>query len=239
MKSRLLLTPGLLCDARLWQPQIDSLAGVAQSDVPDLAAYDAIAAMADAVLARAPSRFAVAGFSMGGVVALEILARAPQRVTGLALLSTNASGITPVVREHLAASIAGLEAGQLDAYLEDAFPRYVAPSRVHDRALWETFSAMAKHLGADTGSRQMRALLSDPGFRGDLAQIACPSTVICGRDDQRIPVAVQQQRAAQIPGATFRVIENAGHFTPLEQPTAVSAALREWLESIAPGASRD
>jgi pimeloyl-ACP methyl ester carboxylesterase len=238
MKSCLLLTPGLLCDTRLWQSQIDSWAGIAQADVPDLAACDTIAAMADAVLARAPSHFALAGFSLGGVVALEILARNPRRVTGLALVSTDAAGITPVVREHLAASIAGLEAGHLDAYLKDAFPRYVAPSRVDDRALWETFSAMANHLGAAAGARQMRALLDYPGFRGDLARIACPTVVIAGRDDQRIPVAVQQQMAAQIPGATFRVIENAGHFTPLEQPAAVSGALREWLASIGPGASR-
>lgn len=233
------LLPGLLCDARLWQAQIEALANVAGAQIPDFGAYDSISSMVDALLAEAPPTFALAGFSLGGVVALEILARAPQRVTALALLSTNAAGITPAVREHLAASIAGLEAGRLAAYLEDAFPRYVAPSRVHDRALWETFAAMAKHLGATAGARQMRALLDYPGFRGDLARITCPTVVIAGRDDQRIPVAVQQQTAAQIPGAAFRVIENAGHFTPLEQPAAVSAALREWLESTRPGASRD
>jgi pimeloyl-ACP methyl ester carboxylesterase len=239
MTAQLLLIPGLLCDAQLWRTQIDALASSAHAHVPELGARGSIPAMADALLEQAPPSFALAGFSLGGVVALEILARAPQRVTGLALLSTNAAGITPAVREHLAASIAGLEAGQLDAYLKDAFPRYVAPSRVHDPALRETFSAMATHLGAAVGVRQMRALLDYPGFRGDLARIACPTTVIAGRDDQRIPVAVQQQMAAQIPGATFRVIENAGHFTPLEQPAAVTAALREWLASIGPGASRD
>lgn len=231
MASQLILVPGLLCDAQLWREQVGALAESVQSKVVGLPADESIPAMAEAALAQAPPSFAVAGFSMGGVVALEILARAPTRVTGLALLSTNAAGITPAVREHLAASIAGLEGGQLDAYLEDAFPRYVAPSRVHDRALWETFAAMANHLGPAAGARQMRALLNYPGFRGDLARITCPTVVIAGRDDQRIPPSIQQQMAAQIPGATFRVIENAGHFTPLEKPAAVSDALREWLRS--------
>lgn len=228
------LLPGLLCNAQLWQAQIAALASAAHAHVPDLGASNTIPAMVDAVLAQAPPRFALAGFSLGGLVALEIVPRAPHRVSGLALLSTNDAGLTPVVREHLAASIDGLEAGELDAYLEDAFPRYVASSRVHDRALWDTFAGMANHLGAAAGARQMRALLDYPGFRGDLARITCPTVVIAGRDDQRIPPSVQQEMAAQIPGATLRVIENAGHFIPLEQPAAVSAALQEWLARIAP-----
>jgi pimeloyl-ACP methyl ester carboxylesterase len=229
MYTELILIPGLLCDARLWSAQTSDLAASARSYVPDLAAFDSIPAMADAVLSHAPPAFALAGFSMGGVVALEVLARAPGRVQRLALLSTNAGGITPVVREHLSASISGLEADQLDAYLADAFPRYVAPGRVQDRALQSTFDGMGKDLGAAAGARQMRALLNYPGFAGDLGAIRCPVTVICGRQDQRIPVAVHQQMARAIPGATLQVIERSGHFTPIEQPPAVTEALQAWL----------
>jgi pimeloyl-ACP methyl ester carboxylesterase len=190
-----------------------------------------IAAMADAVLGQAPARFALAGFSMSGCVALEVVARAPERVSRLALLSTSAHGLPPPVRQHYRGSIAGIEAGGLGAYLVDAFPRYVAPERAHDPALWETFAAMAEGLGPATAVRQMRALLDYPGFGGDLGRIACPTAVICGREDRRTPVAVHEELAGLIPGAKLRVVERAGHFTPLEQPRAVTDALRDWLRA--------
>jgi pimeloyl-ACP methyl ester carboxylesterase len=227
----LLLLPGLLCDQRLWAAQVEALAASARCRIPDLAAYASIAAMAGAVLDRAPGRFALAGFSMGGCVALEVVALAPGRVDRLALLSTSAQGLLPPVRERLQGSIPAIEAGGLDAYLADAFPGYVAPARAHDPALWRTFAAMGVRLGPAVAVRQMRALLAYPGFQGDLGQIGCPTAVICGREDRRTPVAAHQQLATRIPGATLRVVERAGHFTPLEEPQAVTDALRDWLQA--------
>jgi pimeloyl-ACP methyl ester carboxylesterase len=130
----LLLLSGLLCDERLWTSQTESLAGLARSRTADLTAHHSIAAMADAVLGKAPEEFALAGCSMGGCVALEVIARAPERVSRLALLSINARGLLPSVRQHLQESITGIEASGLDAYLADAFPRFVAPERAHDCA---------------------------------------------------------------------------------------------------------
>ncbi len=226
----LLLIPGLLCDERLWAVQTEALAGSAHSRTFDLTAHESIAAMAEAVLSQAPMRFAMAGFSMGGCVALEVVARAPGRVCRLALLSTSAHGLLPPVRRQLRDSISGIEAGGFDAYLADAFPRYVAPERIHDHALWETFAAMGKSLGPAVAVRQIRALLAYPGFCGDLGRIDCPTVVICGREDRRTPVAAHEELAGLIPGANLRVIERAGHFTPLEEPQAVTYALRDWLQ---------
>ena len=226
----LFLLPGLLCDERLWGAQTVALEGLAHSRTFDLAEYESIAAMADAVLDQAPERFAMAGFSMGGCVALEVVARAPERVSRLALLSTSASGLLPPVRRHLRESIAGIEAGGFDAYLAETFPLYVAPERRHDRALWGTFAAMGKSLGPAVAVRQIRALLEYPGFRGDLGRIACPTVVICGREDRRTPVAAHEELAGLIPCARLRVIERSGHFSPLEEPQAVTDALRDWLQ---------
>jgi pimeloyl-ACP methyl ester carboxylesterase len=231
MLPELLLLPGLLCDGRLWAAQTEGLASLAASRTPDLAPYESIAAMAEAVLEQAPLRFSMAGFSMGGCVALEVVARAPERVGRLALLSTNAKGLLPAVRRHYLDSIAGIAAGGLDSYLLDAFPLYVAPERAHDRPLWDTFNTMAHGLGSAVAARQMRSLLEYPGFLGDLGRIACPTAVICGRQDRRIPVAVHEELAGRIPGARLRVIERAGHFTPLEEPQAVTDALRDWLHT--------
>jgi len=225
------LLPGLLCDKRLWAAQTKGLAGLAVPRVPDLTTYASIAAMAEGVLQQAPDRFSLAGFSLGGCVALEVVARAPERVSRLALLSTNPRGILPSVRQHYLDSIGGIENGGLDTYLENAFPLYVAPQRAHDRTLWSIFASMAKSLGPIVAVRQMRSLLEYPGFAGDLDQIACPTAVVCGREDRRTPCAVHEELAGRIPQARLRTIEHSGHFTPLEEPEAVTDALREWLLS--------
>ena len=227
--TNLLLLPGLLCDERLWGAQAAALLRSAHIRIPDLSDHESISAMADAVLATSPLRFALAGFSMGGCVALEILARAPERVCRLALLSTSAKGLTQPVREHLQSSIAEIEAGGFDRYLADAFPRYVAPGRTQDVALWSGFEAMAKTLGPVVAVRQMRALLSYPGFGGHLEQIACPTAIICGRQDLRIPVPIQTEMAKQISAAKLLVIDGCGHFVPLERPQAVTDGLSDWL----------
>ncbi len=227
----LVLVPGLLCNERLWAAQAIALADSAHVIIPDLTAYESVESMAEAVLDQVPGEFSLAGFSLGGCVALEVVQRAPDRARRLALLSTSPKGISPEVRKHYLDSIASIEAGSFDAYLAHAFPLYVAPERAHDRALWDIFATMARSLGPSVGVRQMRSLLGYHGFRGDLARIACPTVVICGREDRRTPVAVHEELAGRIPGARLRVIERAGHFTPLEEPQAVADELRDWLRA--------
>jgi pimeloyl-ACP methyl ester carboxylesterase len=229
----LLLIPGLLCDARLWAKQSLELSDVARCHTPDLTSCESIEQMADSVLSQAPGQFSLAGFSMGGCVALEILARAPQRVRRLALLSTNAEGLMPNVRHHYQQSIAQLQAGGLATYLADAFPRYVAPANMHDVLLWQTFYAMGSKLGATVAVRQMQALLHYRGSTGNLGAIVCPTLLICGDQDQRTPVAIHEHMARKILAATVHVIRGAGHFTPLERPAEVTNALRQWL-TVAP-----
>jgi pimeloyl-ACP methyl ester carboxylesterase len=228
MLADVLLVPGLLCDGRLWTAQVEALRGAARCHTPDLTAYESVVAMADGVLNAAPERFALAGFSLGGCVALEMVARAPERVTRPALLDTTYHGLLPPVREQYLAAIPLIEAGGLRAYLAEAFPRYVAAARVRDRGLWETLAAMGESLGPVVAVQQMRALAEYLGFAG-LGRIACPTVVICGSEDRRASPGVHAEMARQVPGATLRVIERAGHFTPLEQPQAVAEALRDWL----------
>ena len=228
----LILLPGLLCDERLWAAQTEALERVRRTFelLTSPQRTSPSQRWRTPSLAMPRGRFAMAGFSMGGCIALEVVARAPDRVSRLALLSTSARGLLPPVRQQLLDSISGIEAGGLDAYLADAFPRYVAPERIHDRALWGTFAAMGKSLGPAVAVLQMRALLEYSGFCGDLGRIACPTVVICGREDRRTPVAAHEELAGLIPGAKLRVIERAGHFTPLEEPQAVTYALRDWLQ---------
>ncbi|MCP4327612.1 MAG: alpha/beta fold hydrolase [Alphaproteobacteria bacterium] len=230
MMQDLVLLPGLLCDARLFAAQIEALSGKARCAVPDLSPYHSITAMADAVLAAAPPRFAVAGFSMGGYVALEIMKQGPGRVSRLALLSTTTHALPAPVAKHLGDAIAGIRAGEFEAYIEHAYPLYVAPARIDDTALRATFVAMARDQGADAAIGEITALMSAPDHSDLPPMIACPAAVICGALDQRTPVALHRAFAAAIPGATLTIVAGAGHFTPLEKPDRVSAALASWLD---------
>jgi pimeloyl-ACP methyl ester carboxylesterase len=136
------------------------------------------------------------------------------------------------VREKLTKAIDLVEQQGLETYLRGAFPTYFAPSHLEDSAFWESFSAMGLALGPAVAVRQMRALLGYPGAPKDLLKtIHCPATLICGREDQRTPPAVHTAMAAEIPNARLHVLNDAGHFTPLEAPGGVSAALARWLQT--------
>ena len=224
-----LMLPGLLCDKRLWAEQSKGLVGSALLRTPDLTTYESIAAMAEGVLDQAPERFARPGSRWA--------VRSPggRRPSAGACVSAGTPaheslGVLPAVREHYLDSIVGIEASGLDTYLVDAFPLYVAPERAPPSAV-EHLRSMAKSLGPTVAVRQMRSLLEYPGFRCDLGRIACPTAIICGREDRRTPVAVHEELAERIPKARLRVIERAGHFTPLEAPQAVTDALHEWLHA--------
>jgi pimeloyl-ACP methyl ester carboxylesterase len=225
----LLLLPGLPNDARVWQGVADRLADVASVRVADLTARESMAALADDVLAKAPARFALAGLSMGGYCAFEIVARAPERVTALGLVDTSARPDTPEGRANREKQIARAPA-ELAAIVEELLPKWVHPSRFDDRAVADTVRAMARDVGADAFARQQRAIMSRADSRPRLAAIRCPTVVVCGREDMLLPLEVHEEMAHGIPGAKLRVIEACGHLAPLERPADVAAALRELLD---------
>jgi pimeloyl-ACP methyl ester carboxylesterase len=224
----LLLLPGLTNDVRVWQGVADRLAGVASVRIADLTARETMAALADDVLAKAPARFALAGLSMGGYCALEIVARAPERVMALGLVDTSARPDTPEGRANREKQIARAPA-ELAAIVEELLPKWVHPSRLDDHAVADIVRAMARDVGADAFARQQRAIMSRADSRPRLATIRCPTVVVCGREDALLPLEVHEEMAHGIPGAKLRGIEACGHLAPLERPADVAAALRELL----------
>ena len=174
----IVLLPGVLCDQRLWAAAADGLA--ATTHFPDFTAGDTIPAMAEMVLSQAPQRFALAGFSLGGAVAFEVFARAPQRVTRLALLSAAVQGLPEIVRQHFLRWIPLIESGGLGDYLADGFPGYIAPGRVHDRALWEVFAAMGEAMGGAVAVRQMKGCWPIPATAASSARSGARSQSLAG-----------------------------------------------------------
>ena len=237
MTCPLLLLPGLMCDAAVWAPQIEALAG-RDCIVPHYGERDSLAAMAEHVLATAPSgRFALAGHSMGGRVAFEILRRAPERVERLALLDTS--------YHPLPDGVAGeAERAQRYALLETARSRgmrtmarawaagMVHPSRL-DTPLFEAVLDMIERSSPAVFAAQIEALLARPDATALLGAIRCPTLVLCGRDDAWSPPVRHEFMRERIPAARLVVVEDCGHMSTMERPAPVSTALADWLDAPA------
>jgi pimeloyl-ACP methyl ester carboxylesterase len=227
----LVLLPGLLLDAELWRHQIADLADLATPIVGDLTRHDSIAAMATAMLAEMPDSFSLAGLSMGGYVAQEIMRQAPHRVLRLALLDTSARADTDEqrARRHGLLELAGM--GHFKGVTPRLLPQLLHPAHLADPALTEPVMAMAERVGPEAFLRQQTAIMGRRDGRADLARIACPALVLCGKQDLLTPPELHEEMAAAIPGATLVTIEQCAHLSPIEQPAQVNAALRRWLDS--------
>jgi pimeloyl-ACP methyl ester carboxylesterase len=230
MKTPLLLVPGHLTDAAMWAHQTRHLADIADMTVADVPDSPSMAGMARAVLAKAPPRFALAGLSMGGYIAFEIMRQAPERVTHLALLDTMAAGNSPMHVERRHKFMGMLRDGRFDAVLSEFVPLLVHPARMQDKALMGELDAMNRRVGAQTALAQQQAMLDRPDSRPDMARIACPTLVLCGRQDALTPLAAHEEMAAGIKGAKLVVVEDCGHMSTMEKPEAVTAVMRYWLQ---------
>jgi len=224
-RQSLLLLPGALCDAALFRHQIAGLSDIADVRVGDLLRDSSVGAMAARALAAFPGRFALAGFSLGGYVALEIMRRAPERVSRLALIGTSARAEAPPENDSPTGS---------PARADGALPvtsLLVHPMRLGDRRLTVILAAMAERVGRKAFQRQQQASLHRPDNRENLKSIRCPTLLLTGRQDRLAPPALQEEMARDIEGARQIVIEECGHLSPLERPEAVTKALREWLSA--------
>ena len=231
LRTRLVLVPGLLCDAALWAHQTRHLVDIADMTVAEVNREDSMAAMAQAVLEQAPAgRFALAGLSMGGYIAHEIMRRAPKRIARLALLDTSARADTEeqVLRRGGLLDLAAK--GRFKGITPSLLPLYLHESRLDDTALTAAVVAMAERIGSDGFLRQQTAIMNRIDSRPFLGGYECPTVVICGRQDRATPLEMSEEMAASIPGARLVVVETCGHLSTMEKPEAVTAALRTWLQ---------
>ncbi|MFO7482296.1 alpha/beta fold hydrolase [Oceanibaculum nanhaiense] len=228
-KIPLVLLPGLLCDEKLWAPQMQALADMADCQVADLTRHESVTEMAAATLAEAPEKFALAGLSMGGYVAQEIMRQAPERVLKLALLDTSprADSEEQMVRRRGLIELA--QKGRFKGVTPRLLPLLIHPERQQDEKLTAIIFAMAEHVGMDGFIRQQKAIMGRPDGRADLAKIKVPALVLCGRQDALTPLDIHKEIAAGIAGSRLVVVEESGHLPTLERPAEVNMAMREWL----------
>ncbi len=230
MKTPVVFLPGLLCDAQLWQPQIVGLGPSIEPWVADLMRDESIAAMAQRALSEAPfKKFALAGLSMGGYVAQEIMRQAPERIERLALLDTQARPETPEARERRLALMALAEKGEFMGVIDRLLPLLVHSARLGDTPLVELIKDMAKNVGKDAFLRQQRAIMGRPDSRDSLWKIRCPALVLCGEHDLLTPRDRHEEIAAAVRGSKLVVLPGCGHMSTLEKPLDVNRALSAWL----------
>jgi pimeloyl-ACP methyl ester carboxylesterase len=200
--------------------------------VADTRRDHSIGGIAERLLADAPPRFALAGISMGGYVALEVMRQAPERVRGLALISTSASPDTPEHQASRRQQIDLAHAGKFNGLVEAAFALLVDPKHRDDTRLAAFWSKMAHEIGPDAFCAQLEAVINRLDSRSLLPTIDCPTAVIHGAGDQLIPPDHAHEMAAGIPSATLTIVNGGGHMVAQEQPAAVCKAVDLLLTQI-------
>lgn len=233
-RTPLVLIPGMMCDGRLFAAQIDTLSPRADIHIADISQADTMQELGQQVFAASPfERFAVAGLSMGGIVAMELLRQDSGRITGLALLDTNHMEETAERRALRQPQIDKALNGQLRAMLiEEMKPSYLAPRNREDANLLGKVLRMGMDLGPEVFERQSRALRDRPDYAETLRWFRGAAMVLCGRHDTLCPVSRHCEIAALMPQARLVVLEECGHLSTMESPDAVNTAFINWLGEI-------
>jgi pimeloyl-ACP methyl ester carboxylesterase len=227
----IVLVPGLNCSTTLYAEQVPALWRFGPVQIADHTRDDSMAAIATRILDAAPPRFALAGLSMGGYIALEIVRHAPDRVLKLALLDTGARADSPEQRERRLRLMALAESGRFMEVPDLLFPLFVHRSRHDDARLKAIVRRMAEDTGVDAFLRQQRAIMARPDARASLGAIRAPTLVLVGEGDELTPPALSREIAAGIPGARLVAVPDCGHLSTVEQPAAVNAALAQWMSA--------
>ena len=230
MAETLVFIPGLACTPRLYESQVAALSGNRRILVADHSQDDSVAGIAARLLRDAPERFALAGLSMGGYIALEVMRQAPERVERLALLDTSARPDTPEASQDRERLIALAEVGRFEDIHAKLWPRLVHPAHRGDQALQDAVIGMMRETGVEAYIRQQRAIMARPDSRPLLPGIEIPTLVMVGEGDAITPPDIAREMAEMIEWASLVVVPESGHLSTLEQPERVNQAMTLWLE---------
>lgn len=224
----IVMVPGLGSDRTVWQPTIAQLGSDHACHIGDTFSDASLEGMARRILDSAPDRFALAGVSMGGMIAITIIGLAPERVTRLALFDTNAHSDSPeqIERRH-ATNAAMLAATDLRTLSAPAIGYMVHPAAGDD--VRQALTDMAVRVGASAYVRQNEAVAARADLFPLLARITVATLVAVGDGDLMTPPALSRAIAEAIPNAEFHLIPDCGHLPPLEKPAATAALIRRWL----------
>ena len=226
----LVFLPGMMCDERLFAPQIKELSKQREVHFLQISDYESISELASVILNNTPPVFALAGLSMGGIVAMEILSQAPERVERLALLDTNPLAELPEVAKQRQPQIDAIKKGHLKEIIRDEMkPNYLFDG-VRKTEILKLCMDMALDIGPDVFIRQSIALRERVDQKNTLRSYKGPALVLCGRHDVLCPLQRHELMHTLLENSKLKIIEDAGHLPTLEQPKITTIALASWLE---------
>ena len=225
----LVMIPGMMCDERIFAPQIEELASKRSVHIADISKYDNISDLAADVLSHAPPKFCLVGHSMGGIVAMEICAQEPKRIEKLVLIDTNPLAELEEVKLKREPQISDALSGKLINVIRDEMkPNYLASSENQDIIL-NICLEMALSLGPKVFINQSRALQTRADQQSNIQSINIPVLIMCGSEDKLCTVERHEMMHNMISNSELKIINNAGHMPTLEQPSETTEVLKEWL----------
>lgn len=230
MRDPLVFLPGLMCDAHLFAGQIAAFSPDYPVSVMPVGHGERLEEIASSLIHVLPPRFALVGHSIGGMIAMELLRRAPERVTQIALMSTTPLAETPQAAADYEPAIIKLKSGRLQEGVEALVPPGTLAAGTGRQVAMAQLMMMAERVGEGAIIRQVRALQRRRDYQPTLRRCKVPTLLMCGAEDGLTPPKRHDYMAGLIPYAALEVIEGAGHLLPLEQPEATTGALRVWLE---------
>jgi len=223
----IVLLPGTLCNERMWSDQKKVLSNYTDVFIGDLSKCSSISSMAESVLKESPKYFNLAGLSMGGMVAIEIMKQSPERIKKLALLDTNPYLPTKEQISNWEYFISLSEAGRFREVTENHLIKNLLSQNNSDETLKSTIIKMSDEIGKEAMIKQMNALMQRPDLTVELPNIQVPTKVIVGKEDTVCPVEMSEYIVSEIPESTLEIIEGAGHLSSLEKPNEVTDILVE------------
>lgn len=227
---QLVFIPGLATDADMWQDQLAAVPPSWRATVADvLSRHVRIEDMAQAVLDDHPGELVLCGASMGGIIAMEAVRQAPQRVSALALLGTSARPELPHHRQQRETAIQMVEAGRLGEFVRATAAMAFSPTHPSDKADLQRYKDMVLRTPPALWVQQNRALADRPDARLHLPTVHCPTLVLCGDKDLLTPAKLSEEIASLVPGAELHLLPRCGHMLTMEQPEEVNALLLDWL----------
>jgi pimeloyl-ACP methyl ester carboxylesterase len=223
------MIPGMMCDERIFAPQIEELVPKRSVHVADISKHDNISDLAADVLSHAPPKFCLVGHSMGGIVAMEICAQDPKRIEKLVLIDTNPLAELEEVKLKREPQISDALSGKLINVIRDEMkPNYLASSENQDIIL-NICLEMALSLGPKVFINQSRALQTRADQQSNIQSINIPVLIMCGSEDKLCTVERHEMMHNMISNSELKIINNAGHMPTLEQPSETTEVLKEWL----------
>ena len=223
------MVPGMMCDERIFSPQIEALSQNLEVTIADISNFSSVRELASDVLKKAPKKFSLLGHSMGGIVAMEIYSQEPNRIEKLILMDTNPKAELDEVKLKREPQIREVNNGKLLEVMRDEMkPNYLAESE-NKRSVLNVCMDMALTLGPDVFINQSRALQSRLDQQNTIQSIKIPVLIMCGSEDKLCPVERHEMMHNMISESDLKIINNAGHMPTLEQPRETTEVIKEWL----------